>query len=789
MLIRFSYRLALLALVSGAAFSDPVPRLNAISREWIQRGTKTQVSITGENLANATNVIVSGAPGVSAMLVPPSSVQVHIESSAGGVSSVVRPDGKFAHVALEIDSSAALTDREIRLVSRDGVSNPVMLRVSPLPELDSSKNQSPDAAQKLELPVAINGTIGSAAESDFFRFSAKKGEHVMTDVYAFRLGSKLDSSLAILDKSGKELARNEDAVGLDSVLDFNAPEDGEYLIELRDFRYQGGGEFKYRMLVGALPHVNRVFPFGGQRGQTIDLALEGVNLDSGKLSLSVASDAPLGRQEIRASSAHGLSNPFPLAISDLPHISESEPNSALDQADRISIPIAVNGKIGKKKDYDAFRFHAAADQRILFEVTAARFGSRLDALLTLTDSLGKVLLRNDDAAGEDARLDYTFKEAGNYFIVLEDLLGRGGENYGYRLTAETPAPDFSVTVLRDTPRIRRAGHVPIRCEVNRMNGFEDAVTIVCEDLPPGVYAEPLVLPSPAAAGFLVINAAAQAALGSFPLKIVAHANLNGNLVRRAPELLGAERTVKEAFLTVLDLAPFSITPATLMANFEQNQNGAIDVVVERRSGFKGEIRVTAEGFSAGRDAITKSFDVQPLTIKAGETRGTLTLKTKIDSEIGVRPIVLRAEADPEIVDYSSLIPVAAAQIPFVLSTSLKKLIVTAVPMSSGSSASEAVFNAKADRRDGFEGEISLKLDGVPEGVTATITNIMAKANEAALKLVAMEKAPTGTNIQLTLTGTGQHKDRTYRFQAAPITLTINAPESEEKKEPKLAEKK
>ena len=44
-------------------------------------------------------------------------------------------------------------------------------------------------------------------------------------------------------------------------------------------------------------------------------------------------------------------------------------------------------------------------------------------------------------------------------------------------------------------------------------------------------------------------------------------------------------------------------------------------------------------------------------------------------------------------------------------------------------------------------------------------------------------------LPLTLTATGQHKDRIYHFQAPPITLTINAPESDEKKdEPKLAHK-
>ncbi len=792
MFLRYCCRWLLPGCFALAALGQSVPRLNSVSREWIRRGAKTEVTLAGENLATATNVLISGAPGVSASLVPAGPVRVQVESSSGGISNIVRTDGKSLRLLLNVDAAAALTDREIRVASSDGVSNPLSLRLSPWPEADAANNGSRESAQKLDLPVAINGVIGAAAQSDFFRFSAKKGEQIVADVYAFRLGSRLDSSLAILDMAGKELARNEDAAGLDSVIAFTVPADGDYLIELRDFRYQGGGDFKYRMIVGALPHVVRTFPFGGQRGRSVDVLLEGVNLESDRLTLNLAPDAALGRQEIRASWARGLSNPFTFEVSDLPQVVESEPNSALDQADLISIPVAVHGKIGKKKDYDAFRFHAGRDQRAVFEVLAARVGSRLDAILTLTDDTGKELVRNDDAAGEDARIDYTFKEAGDYFIIVEDLLGRGGEEYGYRLTAETPAPDFSVTVTRDTPRVRRDGRTPIRCEVNRSNGFDDAVTVICEKLPPGVYAEPLMIASSANAGFLMLTATGEAPLGSYPLRIVGRANLNGKSAIRLAEAQSGDRTVKEAFLTVLEAAPFAIAPATLMAAVEQNQSGNIEVMVERRGGFNGEIRITPEGFSAGRDPITRSFEVQPLVLKAGESRGTLNLKTRIDSEIGVRPVVLRGEIDGGLTDYSPLIPVGTQQIPFVLSTSLKKLVVTALPANSGSAAAEAVFNARVERRAGFEGEVELKLEGVPAGVTATVTNIAAKTGESLLRLVAAERAPTGTNVQLTLTGVAQFHDRTYRFQAAPVTLTINAPENDDKKEqkaePKLANK-
>ena len=778
-----SILILLTILVSRFNHAEPVPKLNSLSRQWVQRGMKTELTIYGENLARVTNMMITGAPGVTGGFLIAADRPMAIESTGSGVGSIKRPEVKSATLTLDVATNAVLTERELRVFSLDGVSNPLTFQLSPYRELESRENHSRESAQALEMPVAMSGTINGAAESDFFRFTAAKGEVIVADVYAYRLGSKLDSSLAIYDKGGKELARSEDAVALDSVLRYEIPGDGEYYLELRDFRYAGGGDFKYRMIVGVLPHVSRFFPYGAQRGQTIDIALEGSNLDSKTLTLSLAPDATPGRQELRAATAKGLSNPFALIFSDTPQFNEKEPNSALDQADRVQTPVAINGKIGAKKDYDAFRFRADAGQRIVFDVSASRFGSPLDALLTLTDASGNVLVRNDDNAGEDARVDYTFRTAGDYFIILEDLLGRGTDEFGYHLTIEKPLPDFSATLARDTPQLRRGGRIPLRCEVNRLNGFSEPVSITCEDLPSGVHAEPLFLPPEAISGFLVLNADASAPLGSFPIKLIAR----GNGSTHEAEVMAGDKPCLQAFLTVLEPAPFTIFPATLMSSVDQNQTAAVEVLVERRNGFNGEIVITAEGFSSGREPISKHFDVQRLTLKGGESRGTLSLKTKIDSDVGIRHIYLRGESSG-IVEYSPLIPVGTAQIPFVLSTSLKNLIVTALPSGSSSAAAEAAFSAKLQRRDGYEGEVELKLDGLPSGVTLALINIAAKSAESAIRLVATDKAPTGTNVQLTLTAVGQHKDRIYRFQAPPITLTINAPEAEEKPEPKLANK-
>jgi len=786
------FRRCAVAFSSGLFFlsnvyAQSVPKLNSVSKEWVQRGKALDLSLAGENLSQATNILISGDRGLNAewVIVTPSAVP--IESSGSGISTIVPDDGKSRQIKGTVSSDAPLGVRELRVAGPSGVSNPVNLNVGYLSEIDeTADNNSVEHAQLVMLPAVISGQISASPQSDYFRFKAAPGSSVVFDVMAARTGSPLDSSVAVLDKTGKELARNEDAKGLDSVLAFNPPADDEYVFTIRDFRYQGGGDYRYRVMAGALPYVEHAFPLGGQRGHDIGILLSGPNIDSAaKLTLHLDPSASLGQQEIRISTAKGLSSPFRFDVSDLPDFNEQEPNSALDQADAITLPVAINGKLQTENDYDAFKFHGQKDETYIFEVLASRFGSGLDALLTLTDDRGKVLQRNDDSSGEDARIEFKFLESADYILIIEDLLQRGGDNFSYRITARRPQPSFAVRCISDTPRIHRRGRVPIRCELTRMTGFGGLVRVESSGLPSGVFSEPLLItPENPTGGILMLTCTAAAELGTFPLKFTATGEINGKDVSRAVEIAAGDRRVKAGYLTILPEAPFSVDATTLADFIEQEQTAPVEAVVERRNGFAGEIKLTIEGFSSGREPATKSFDYQPAILKGNESKGVLNLKTKLDSEIGTRAAVVRAEANGNgsaVDEYSLPFALATSQLPFVLKTSLTKLAVTALPPGSQSAASEAAFSSKLERRAGFNGEVTIAIEGIPAGVTVTADKIPADANEAPIKLVATDNAAIGKDVALTITGTGVFNDRTYRQKAPPVTLTVNAPEAIEVK--------
>jgi hypothetical protein len=159
-------------------------------------------------------------------------------------------------------------------------------------------------------PVAISGRIGGSAEVDAYRIALKAGQEIHFDVQANRTGSPLDATLILLDSKGTEVARSEDAHGLDPFLVFKAPADGEYTARLNDLRHLGGDKYTYHFVVGNRPYLESLFPFGGRRGSVVDVQLLGHRLaGADRLTLALAADAPVGRQELRARTAAFAASP------------------------------------------------------------------------------------------------------------------------------------------------------------------------------------------------------------------------------------------------------------------------------------------------------------------------------------------------------------------------------------------------------------------------------------------------------------------------------------------------
>ena len=116
-----------------------------------------------------------------------------------------------------------------------------------------------------------------AIDVDYFRFAGKKGERIVVDAQCARIGSGVDPSIRLTTAGRAYVASADDSAGLltDARLTATLPEDTDYVIELSDSRYQGGGRPVYRLVVGAVPVADEVFPLGGRQGETVGFELRG----------------------------------------------------------------------------------------------------------------------------------------------------------------------------------------------------------------------------------------------------------------------------------------------------------------------------------------------------------------------------------------------------------------------------------------------------------------------------------------------------------------------------------
>ena len=197
-------------------------------------------------------------------------------------------------------------------------------------------------------------------------------------------------------------------------------------------------------------------------------------------------------------------NRVSFAIDTLPEVTEKEPNDTAKNAQRVKLPVIVNGRIDRPGDWDVYSFEGRAGQEIVAEVLARRLGSPLDSVLKLTDAKGGQLAFNDDfddkGAGllthqADSLIRATLPATGTYYISIGDAQRKGGSEYGYRLRISPPRPDFDLRVTPSAINGGRGMSIPITVHALRKDGFSGEIAVGLKDAPQGLALEGAVVPA------------------------------------------------------------------------------------------------------------------------------------------------------------------------------------------------------------------------------------------------------------------------------------------------------
>ena len=498
------------------------PMVSHVLPVAVQRGKTTTVKVYGtQNFAGTYKTLFDGT-GIIAEVV-----------AAKGTPP---PTERVVTLKLTVAADAKLGPREFRTVSRLGLSSVGQLVVAEHPVVvEKGDNNTREKAMPIPVPCTVAGQIEAAEDVDHFRFTAKAGQTIAFEVLCARIQDKIhdlqkhaDPILTLFDASGRELAANDDFYFADPMLAYTFEKAGDYIIQVRDSKYDGDARWAYALLVTDQPYASHVYPSAVQAGKRVEVELIGPAA-SVKPRLAITAPAKPGMHALALDTGAGVTNPVPVYVSDLPQVNEREPNDTQITATRVTVPCGINGRIDKARDVDHFVFAAKKGQAIHFEVKARRFGtlfrSSLDSMLEILNAKGVVVAQNDDANGKDSALTFAPPADGDYTLRIRDLNSKGGPTFVYHIEADYARPDFVVRCDGDKAMIGPGAHAAWYVQVTRTNGFAGPVSVEVKGLPAGVTVNPLTIPAGETQGLLVLSAARDAKIDAGNVTLTATAEL------------------------------------------------------------------------------------------------------------------------------------------------------------------------------------------------------------------------------------------------------------------------
>lgn len=472
----------LLAIVALTNRCLAVPTITGVSFRGLQIEAPTVLTIDGSDLLPEPQLLTS-LPIAKVALMP------------GGTPNRIQ-------LEVTVAGSAAPGIYDLRLSNAKGISSPLVLGVDRLP-------QQAFGPQAASLPVAMHGVLAGDQRLQT-TISGKKGERLVADVEAQRLGSGLRPVLRLYDARGVQIAWSppQPNIAQDARVELVVPADGNYVLELHDVLYRSPNPAPFRLKLGNLHHADLVFPMAVARGTKANLRL--LTSAPGNPSIEFDATAPLLASEVPVqwSAERSLTGMQPrIAISDFAEVVESNSSGASPQAIE-QVPVGISGFLSAPNEEDRYLLAVKPGMRLQFDVVARRAGSALDGVLSILGEQGNGLASNDDRPGTpDPGLDFTVPEGVTKLVVaLRDLHRRGGPTFVYRIVVRDLAiPDFQLTLPTDRLSIPPGGSQVLPIDIQR-SGYDGPVELAVEGLPADIQVEGKTIAAGLSRGLLTLTA-------------------------------------------------------------------------------------------------------------------------------------------------------------------------------------------------------------------------------------------------------------------------------------------
>ncbi len=591
-ILTFAVGVMLAAPALAQQVTLPLPRLLTMMPMGGQVGTKVEVTITGENTEDVTELTFS-TPKIIAQPV------------AGAVN-------KFT---ISIAADALVGVYDARVMSRLGVSSVRAFSVNKLPEVVRTKaNNTLETAMALPVGTICNATMTKRAV-DFYSFQGVKGQPVAIDCAAVGIDSRLTPVLILADGKGADLKVNRTG----GMIDFTPPADGTYLIKVNDLTYQGGERHFYRLALQSGP--------AQRQPQTATVSSMSWPPEG------LAATAPAKETEPNNKDAQKITLPCDIAGAFYPAADVDTFEFAAKKGETWWVEVASE-RLGLNTDpfvlVQQVKDGKFTDVAELYDVAPP---------MKTTSNGYSYDGPPYDAGSPDVLGKFEAKEDGTYRLQVRDLFGgtRTDPNNIYRLIVRQAAPDFALVAwavhmtLRNGDRaslskpmsLRQGDARAFEVVVQRRDGFDGEIEISMENLPPGASAAGLKIGKGKSYGHLILTAADNAPHGFSLAKIAGKAVISGKEVARPVRLASMEWPVKDAkgeipaprlvadvpvSVTDSEQAPLTIALAENKV-FEAKAGETLKIPLKLtwRNEFNGtsiKVKAYGEGFSA-----IKEFDI------------------------------------------------------------------------------------------------------------------------------------------------------------------------------------
>lgn len=667
---RFAGSSLIVWLVLGAAApamaqtNNSYPMLMSLKPAAAQVGATTEHELSARyNLFGASRVIVSGT-GVTGEVVPP-------EVKEGEKPPEKKPNLPKAKLRFTVAPDAVPGVRDFRVLTPQGVSTVGQLVVGRDPVIsENADNDTPAKAQPVPLPVTLCGTIEKAEDLDFFKFTVDAPTGMVFEVRSQRLlnrlhdmQSRVDPMITLRSANGAVLATSDNHFAGDPLLFHQFTQPGDYLLEVRDVRFQGNGDWTYAVSVHNRPFVTQVAPLALTPGMETNLRLVGFNLpENAQTPFTLASETPAGLCEI-APQLGGLAlNGVTVLSSRLPAISETaHANNSFEQGQPVPVPSVISGTIEAESDIDCFTFEAKAGDRLSFQVFARQAWSDVDPYLRILNDKGALVSEADDSTirrvqSADSWLENWGAPAdGKYTLEIRDLHLRGGPQFTYAVEITRALPHFLLEVDTDKTLLAPGSGGVFYVRGLRKNGFVGEIQLHVEGLPAGVTATCGRILEGGNDGCVILQAGSEAKYDAANIRI---SGTGKHVVPNAEPLQltavglplqeyyspgGGRGNFPVDLHTVSVAEPMDIRSIKLSGNeFRLKPGGSqkIDVTIERAPGFTGNVtldvlfqHLEAPFGNSLPKGVTLDGASSKTLLTGTETQGVITLKAAADAPL------------------------------------------------------------------------------------------------------------------------------------------------------------